>query len=30
MNKTVFDCSIIELPRIQNRSGNITAIENNI
>ena len=30
MKKTVFDCSIIELPRIQNRSGNITAIENNI
>ena len=30
MKKTVFDCAIIELPRIQNRSGNITAIENNI
>lgn len=30
MKKTVFDCSIIELSRIQNRSGNITAIENNI
>jgi len=30
MKKTVFDCSLIELPRIQNRSGNITAIENNI
>lgn len=30
MKKTVFNCSIIELPRIQNRSGNITAIENNI
>lgn len=30
MKKTVFDCSIIELPRIQNRSGNITAIENNV
>ncbi len=30
MKKTVFDCSIIELPRILNRSGNITAIENNI
>lgn len=29
MKKTVFDCSIIELPRIQNRSGNITAVENN-
>lgn len=30
MKKTVFDCSLIELPRIQNRSGNITAIENKI
>ncbi len=30
MKKTVFDCSLIELPRIQNRSGNITPIQNNI
>ena len=30
MKNTVFDCSLIELTRIQNRSGNITAIENNI
>ena len=30
MKKTVFDCSLIDLPRIQNRSGNITAIENNL
>jgi uncharacterized RmlC-like cupin family protein len=30
MKKTVFDCSLIELKRIKNRSGNITAIENNI
>lgn len=30
MNKTVFDCSLIELPRIKNRAGNITAVENNI
>jgi hypothetical protein len=30
MKKTVFDCSIIELLRIKNRSGNITAIENNV
>lgn len=30
MKKTVFDCSLIELPRIQNRSGNVTTIENNI
>lgn len=29
-NNTVFDCSLIELPKITNRSGNITAIENNI
>ena len=26
---TVFDCSILELPRIYNRSGNITPLENN-
>lgn len=26
---TVFDCSIVELPRIQNRAGNITPINNN-
>ena len=26
--KTVFDCSIIELPRIKNRSGNITPVQN--
>lgn len=25
---SVFDCSIIELPRIQNRAGNLTAIHN--
>ena len=30
MNKTVFDCSLLELPRIKNRAGNITAVENNI
>jgi hypothetical protein len=29
-NKTVFDCSLIELPKVKDRSGNITAIENNI
>lgn len=29
-NNSVFDCSLIELPKIKNRSGNITAIENNI
>ena len=30
MNKTVFDCSLLELPKIKNRNGNITFIENNI
>lgn len=30
MNKpTVYDCSIIELPAIKNRSGNITPVSNN-
>jgi len=28
--KTVFDCSIIHFPRIQNRAGNITAVQNSI
>lgn len=28
MKKTVYDCSIIELPRIKNRAGNITVLEN--
>lgn len=27
---TVYDCSIIELPKISNRSGNITPVEGNI
>jgi len=26
---TVFDCSLLDLPRIKSRAGNITAIENN-
>lgn len=30
MKVTVFDCSLIELPRIKHRAGNITPIENNI
>ncbi|MEM1003604.1 MAG: FdtA/QdtA family cupin domain-containing protein [Bacteroidota bacterium] len=30
MRKTVFDCSLIELPKIKDRSGNITSIQNNI
>ncbi|MDC1179844.1 FdtA/QdtA family cupin domain-containing protein [Flavobacteriaceae bacterium] len=29
-NNTIVDCSLIELPKIKNRAGNITAIENNI
>ena len=29
MKNTVFDCSILELPRLKNRAGNITALENN-
>ncbi len=29
MKITVFDCAILELPRINDRSGNITAIQNN-
>ena len=28
MKITVFDCALLELPRINNRSGNITAIQN--
>ena len=28
MKITVFDCAILELPSINNRSGNITAIQN--
>ena len=27
---TVFDCSVIELPKIHNRAGNITSVTNNI
>ena len=27
---TVFDCSIIEMPRLKNRAGNISIAENNI
>jgi len=27
---TVFDCSIIDFPKIQNRAGNITPIQNSI
>jgi len=28
-SQTVFDCQLIYLPRIRNRSGNITAVQNN-
>lgn len=28
-NPTVFDCSLIEIGKIQNRAGNISVIENN-
>lgn len=28
MNRTIFDCSVFELSKINNRSGNITVIEN--
>lgn len=30
MKNSVYDCSIIELPRIQNLAGNITAIDNKV
>jgi hypothetical protein len=29
MKNSVYDCSIIELPKIQNKAGNITVIDNN-
>ena len=30
-NKTiVFDCNLVELPKVKNRAGNITVLENNI
>lgn len=29
MSATVYDCSIVELPKIENRAGNITVVENN-
>ncbi len=28
--KSVFDCTVIELPRYQNRAGNISIVENSI
>ena len=30
MKTTVYDCSIIELPRIENRAGNITPVHNRL
>ncbi|MBB3186003.1 sugar 3,4-ketoisomerase [Microbacter margulisiae] len=30
MTETVYDCSIIELPRIENRAGNITPVHGTI
>ena len=29
-NNRISDCALIDLPKIENRSGNITAIENNL
>jgi len=28
--KSIYDCSLVELPRIKNRAGNITPVHNNI
>lgn len=28
VNSTIYDCSIVHLPKVHNRSGNITALEN--
>ncbi|MFC2089128.1 FdtA/QdtA family cupin domain-containing protein [Bacteroidota bacterium] len=30
INSTIYNCGIIQLPRINNRAGNITSLENNI
>ena len=30
MKKTVFDCSLIELPRVENRAGNLTSVQNDL
>jgi hypothetical protein len=30
MKNTVYNCGIVELPKVHNRAGNITAIENQI
>ncbi len=30
IKNTIYNCSIVQLPKIHNRAGNITALENNI
>jgi hypothetical protein len=30
MNSTVYNCSIVRLPKIHNRAGNLTALENKV
>jgi hypothetical protein len=30
IKNTIYNCSIIQLPKVHNRAGNITALENNI
>lgn len=30
MKISVYDCSVVELPKISNRDGNITAVHNNV
>jgi hypothetical protein len=30
MKSTIYQCSVVELPKIQNRAGNITPIHNNL
>ncbi len=30
MKNSVYNCSLIELPKIENRAGNITPVENNV
>lgn len=30
IKKSVFDCSVVQMPKVKNRAGNITALENDI
>lgn len=30
MESTVYNCSVVSLPKVHNRAGNITAVENNL